>query len=109
MITRTTVTTSQFPPSFFTNVVEYGSLNDLHTDSRSWVVTDEIISYDIVDIQGMVYFDLTGEYDDNYGCEQLMGEWFRHFLPSGSQIDDNRYCLICVQVMVVISMVMFGV
>ena len=39
------------------------------------------------DIPGMVYFTMTGEYGDNYGFEQLMVEWFRLFLPGGSQID----------------------
>ena len=33
---------------------------------------------------------MTGEYGDNYGCEKLMGEWFREVLPAGSQIHPQR-------------------
>ena len=63
---------------------EYGSLTVWSTDSRPWVGTDDMITYDV---PGKLYFAMTGQYDENYRFNQLMDKWFRQVIPVGSQIE----------------------
>jgi hypothetical protein len=67
---------------------EYGSFTTWHTDTRTWVGTEDMITYEV---PGMVFFVKTGGYDvgdgENYAYKHSMGKWFRQVIPTGSQID----------------------
>ncbi len=66
------------PFSFRAVHQEYGSLTAWRTVSRPWVGINDMT---VLEVPGMIFFAMTGEYACKYSCQLPHGKWLIQVLP----------------------------